>query len=252
LNFAGPMGKEIISRLDIFIEYKKVRTGASLARSLVTPSENAHLCSADYQLSLITKMLVDFFRERIMNMFSSQPQSPTLIHFEGGQSYGTSNPTDWKAIATRKQEIREAKLAKYPQWRLPKTQEHDISALLQSRLTPLEQELVNDDATGLLERLALRQVSAVKVLTAYYKVAIAAQDYTNCLTEIFFEEGLQRAEELDEHLRRTGKPIGPLHGLPVSIKDHILVKGHDTSSGYISWAFKTVAEKDAVVVVCIV
>jgi len=56
-----------------------------------------------------------------------------------------------------------------------------------------------------------------------------------------------------------------LHGLPVSIKDHILLKGHDTSTGknhmegesllayhqrtgYTSWAFKTVAQKDAVAV----
>jgi amidase len=37
-------------------------------------------------------------------------------------------------------------------------------------------------------------------------------------------------------------------GVPVSIKDHILLKGQDTASGYLGWAFKTYADRDAVVV----
>lgn len=41
---------------------------------------------------------------------------------------------------------------------------------------------------------------------------------TNCLTEIFVERALERAKELDDILRDTGKVVGPLHGLPVSLK----------------------------------
>ena len=63
-----------------------------------------------------------------------------------------------------------------------------------------------------------------------------------------FEEGLQRAAELDRHLEEKGQVVGPLHGLPVSIKDHIRVKGHDTATGYIAWAYRKVAQEDAVVV----
>ena len=84
--------------------------------------------------------------------------------------------------------------------------------------------------------------------SAFCHVAAIAQDLTNCLTEILFDEALRRAAELDRHLDETGQVVGPLHGLPVSIKDHILVKGHDTAAGYTSWAYKTVAAKDAVVV----
>jgi len=63
-----------------------------------------------------------------------------------------------------------------------------------------------------------------------------------------FTEALQRAAELDKHLAETGEVVGPLHGVPVSIKDHIRVKGRDTSTGYIAWAYNTIADKDAVVV----
>lgn len=41
---------------------------------------------------------------------------------------------------------------------------------------------------------------------------------TNCATEIFFEEGLQRARELDGYLEEHGRTKGPLHGLPISVK----------------------------------
>lgn len=46
-----------------------------------------------------------------------------------------------------------------------------------------------------------------------------AQQLINCLTEIYFEEAIKRAEELDEYLAREGRTVGPLHGLPISFKD---------------------------------
>lgn len=58
----------------------------------------------------------------------------------------------------------------------------------------------------------------------------------NCLTEIFFEEALTRAKECDEYLAKHGKPIGPLHGLPISLKDSFNVKGQHSTIGYISFA----------------
>jgi amidase len=42
-----------------------------------------------------------------------------------------------------------------------------------------------------------------------------------CLTEIFYDKAFERARQLDEYLVREGKPKGPLHGLPISIKVYL-------------------------------
>lgn len=111
-----------------------------------------------------------------------------------------------------------------------------------------ELEIVQYDATALLQRIRGRQFTCMEVTAAYCHAAVVAQDLTNCLSEIFFDEAIKRAKELDDHLDETGSTVGPLHGLPVSIKDHIMVKGVDSATGYISWCYKTVAEDDAVAV----
>lgn len=157
---------------------------------------------------------------------------------------------DYRKVSTKKKADREAILAKYPEWRIQDPGDHvtDVSGLMLSKLTILERDIVLQDAFSLCARLASREYTSVQVLTAFCKVAVASQDLTNSLTEIFFEEGFERARQLDDHLKRTGQVVGPLHGLPVSIKDHILVKGHDTASGYASWAYKMYADHDAAVV----
>lgn len=152
--------------------------------------------------------------------------------------------------ASKKRSHREAILSQYSDWRPTVTKDLplDVSNLILAHLTPDEYKIVHLDATALVEKIATRQLTAVQVLLAFAKTAVAAQDLTNCLSEIFIEEGLARAKQLDAHLATTGKVVGPLHGLPVSIKDHILLKGYDTASGYVAWAGKTLADRDAVVV----
>lgn len=53
--------------------------------------------------------------------------------------------------------------------------------------------------------------------------------------ETFFDAAIQNAKWLDEHCAHHGQPIGPLHGLPVSLKDQFHVKGVETTMGYIGW-----------------
>ncbi|KAF8560388.1 general amidase [Imleria badia] len=114
-------------------------------------------------------------------------------------------------------------------------------------LTPHELAITNEDVDILLKKLASGEWSAVNVTTAFYKRAIVAQQLVNCLTEIFVEHALARAAELDNALKKTGKVVGPLHGLPISLKDQICIKGLETTMGYVSWIGKY-AEKNAVLV----
>lgn len=99
-------------------------------------------------------------------------------------------------------------------------------------ITDVEKTIVLSDATAIADRIRHGEYTAVQVITAFLKAAVAAQDRTNCLTEICDEDALARAKELDEHFSKTGNVVGPLHGVPVSIKDHVKVKGLDTSTGY--------------------
>lgn len=57
----------------------------------------------------------------------------------------------------------------------------------------------------------------------------------NCLHEYFFDIALERARELDRYFDESGSPIGPLHGLPISLKDQFYVEGVETTMGYVGW-----------------
>ena len=68
----------------------------------------------------------------------------------------------------------------------------------------------------------------------------------NCVTELLSERALARARELDRHLKEKQQPVGPLHGLPISVKEHIGMKGLTCNAGFVSWA-ENVAADDALI-----
>ena len=49
---------------------------------------------------------------------------------------------------------------------------------------------------------------------------------------------MERAKQLDDYFATHGKLIGPLHGIPMTLKDQFNVKGYDTALGYVGRAFK--------------
>ncbi|KAK2750126.1 hypothetical protein FQN57_004621 [Myotisia sp. PD_48] len=120
--------------------------------------------------------------------------------------------------------------------------------MVQQYLSERENELTTLTASRLAERIRSREATAVEVTTAFCHRAAIAQQLVNCLTEIFFQDGLDQAKELDRILEATGKPVGPLHGVPVSLKDHYNVKGYPTTAGYCSYAKLPVKENDAHIV----
>jgi hypothetical protein len=114
--------------------------------------------------------------------------------------------------STRKQNERASKIATLPQVYLSPLSAEDRS-ILGKPIQELVQEVHNNIT------------KPVDILRAYGKVTVKAQEKTNCATEILFPEAEEWAEK-EVNLR------GPLAGIPVSLKDSIVVKGFDTSVGY--------------------
>lgn len=138
---------------------------------------------------------------------------------------------DWQELARSK---RESVAAKIPQnWLLPSsltsqfTETSTLSVIDVPQtcglLTDKELDITeNYDATELVKMMTEGSLKSVDVVTAFCKRAAIAQQCVNCLTEIMFDEAMARARECDEYLKKEGKPIGPLHGLPISLKVSIL------------------------------
>ena len=62
-----------------------------------------------------------------------------------------------------------------------------------------------------------------------------------------FDLAIARAKELDSHFAKTGKTIGPLHGLPISLKDNFNIIGHPSSVGFTSWASEPLQHESTIV-----
>lgn len=89
------------------------------------------------------------------------------------------------------------------------------------------------DAVSLVTLIAQRKLTSADVVTAFAKRAAIAHQLTCCLTDFFLDEALERAQALDQHLASTGTVVGPLHGLPISLKELFDLAGHPSSTGYI-------------------
>ncbi|KAM0426358.1 hypothetical protein ACHAPT_008399 [Fusarium lateritium] len=99
-------------------------------------------------------------------------------------------------------------------------------------LSPEEIEITESyDVIALAEAIASKKFSAVAVATAFSKRAIIAHQLTCCLTEWFMDEAIEQARALDAYLEEHGKPMGPLHGVPISVKIRISIAGHWSMAG---------------------
>ncbi|KAK9462318.1 amidase signature domain-containing protein [Lipomyces oligophaga] len=115
-------------------------------------------------------------------------------------------------------------------------------------LTARELEITgNYDSVGLLAEIAKGTFTSVEVCTAFCKRATIAHQCLNVFTEVFFEKAMERAKWLDEEFQRTGKTVGPLHGLPISLKDSVNVAGEDSIVGIAAYAFQPEKENSVIV-----
>ncbi|KUJ17404.1 amidase [Mollisia scopiformis] len=156
----------------------------------------------------------------------------------------------WQAIAKCKQAYRDSQIPQ--QWSIPSNMlpkdpplmKYGLQNVLHvprecGLLSPTEVTITETHSVeDLLSALATGKLSALEVTTAFCKRTAIAQQLTNCVTEPLFLSAIQRAKELDESLAREGRVVGPLHGLPISLKDSFDVIGVDSSIGIASLCFK--------------
>ncbi|OBW66757.1 MAG: hypothetical protein AUREO_031780 [Aureobasidium pullulans] len=145
---------------------------------------------------------------------------------------------DWRQIATQK---RDSVLGLIPEeWRIPAPpsvdEQRDVTGkFIQQYLNTQEIEITETDAVGIVEKTSNGTWTAVEVTKAFCHRSAIAHQLVNCLHEIFYDAAIESAQELDQYFAAHKKPIGPLHGLPISLKDQFHVKGVETSMGYVGW-----------------
>ncbi|KIL69168.1 hypothetical protein M378DRAFT_184407 [Amanita muscaria Koide BX008] len=109
-------------------------------------------------------------------------------------------------------------------------------------LSPEHSKYTTATASEIVSHIEKGEWTASDVLEAYISRAVLAHETTNCLTEVMFESARKQAKTLDDEFSATGKLRGPLHGVPVSIKDQYDIAGVDTSLGFSQWTNKPAKE----------
>ncbi|KIW53339.1 hypothetical protein, variant [Exophiala xenobiotica] len=142
----------------------------------------------------------------------------------------------WKETAQRR---RQAQLSAIPEeWRLksipPDFKDSRYVIERSGLLTPPELEITSTiGARKILRRYEDGSWTCEAVVRAFCKRAALATQLINCCTELMFEEALSQARDLDRWYADTGEFVGPLHGIPLSLKDTHQVRGHDTTVGWV-------------------
>ncbi|KAJ5966381.1 hypothetical protein N7481_013095 [Penicillium waksmanii] len=166
----------------------------------------------------------------------------------------------WQERVTKKQQENFEKIPS--SWRIPNAFWDNFQTPLEEHKTDLVQEQAvrksgiltdreleiteNYTVSSLLSALANGQLTSAEVTLAYCKRAAVAQQLVNCLTNTMFDEAQKRAEHLDR-LRDQGQLAGPLHGLPISIKDNFHHKGTESTIGMLSFMGEVSSESSPLV-----
>ena len=108
-------------------------------------------------------------------------------------------------------------------------------------------ELTRISAKKLITGIKNKSYSCVDVMHAYLQRIDEVNPTLNALVQTLDnEQAMSAAHEADKKIA-SGQPLGKLHGLPITIKDHIKVKGFTVTRG--SMGFKDyLCEADAPIV----
>ncbi|KAH8690697.1 glutamyl-tRNA amidotransferase-like protein subunit A [Talaromyces proteolyticus] len=161
----------------------------------------------------------------------------------------TQPSNSWQKIADQRRFQIDSRIS--PEWRVPKemlTGKNLVDLPRRCGLMSKEElDITESNAVEIVSAIREGTLTAVDTTAAFCKRAAIAHQATNCLAEVHFEEALLQAAELDEYMRVHRRPKGMLHGLPISVKEHIKMKGTTATSGLIALA-NDVSDEDALIV----
>ena len=152
----------------------------------------------------------------------------------------------WQDIAKDAQEYRDSSIRRLEP-AIPSVTEPlpiDVTRVPRDLLAKHELEITEFPPEELIQKIAQGNLKSIDVTRAFLRRAGLAQALTNCITELLPERAIERAEYLDRYYAEHGAAVGPLHGLPISVKEHIGMKGLGLNAGFVSW-WDRKAEDDA-------
>ncbi|KAH8725430.1 amidase signature domain-containing protein [Phaeosphaeriaceae sp. PMI808] len=152
----------------------------------------------------------------------------------------------WQDIAKKAQDYRDETIGQLapPVPQVSTKLPNNVLEIPERMLDRKTLSITNLSPEQLIQSLATGQFSAVDVTSAFLQRAALAQGLTNCITEMLSQRALQRAKELDAYFNEHKRPIGALHGLPISVKEHIGFQGLRCTTGYVSH-WDVISKEDA-------
>ncbi|WP_040979017.1 amidase [Oceanobacillus jeddahense] len=93
-----------------------------------------------------------------------------------------------------------------------------------------KRHILKMDATNIASAIKRKQLTSVEAVTAFIEQIKVVNSSINAVVEDRFSEALQEAKEADALLQKNVS-LGKLHGVPISIKECLHVKGMKTTGG---------------------
>ncbi|KAL3451863.1 fatty-acid amide hydrolase [Aspergillus insuetus] len=93
----------------------------------------------------------------------------------------------------------------------------------EEKLPPKELLITETTATDLVKKMGSGTWTAEEVTIAFLKRAT-------------IEDALYQAKRLDAIFQETHELVGPLHGVPISVKEHVGIKGRVYNAGFLGWS----------------
>ncbi|KAG7691616.1 hypothetical protein KL929_005243 [Ogataea haglerorum] len=154
----------------------------------------------------------------------------------------------WEEVRERKLSEQQRLLAPYQIANLPLPEQvNDVTEYIDTLFTDEENRIASLTIEQLQKEYLAHSLTAHQVASLYCRRAAVGHGLANFITEVRFEEALKEAAEQDNFLEQKNELVGPFHGIVVSLKDNINVKGLATSMGFVGLAEEVAAEDSAIV-----